>query len=146
MNTEKKQDLRTRFHIDRLRDFFPEYYCFDTNNIFKICPFTFDELKANTRKKEIVQWRQILIAFKYASGTTFQEAGRFVGNKDHSTCVHALKQVINALEGFDQSMKLKIDEIIAGSETFFYASEDNAKNEVNALRLLEQNFALKYFK
>ena len=138
MNTEKKQDLRTRFHIDKLREFFPENYCFDPNNVLKICPFTLNEIRMTTRKKEVVQWRQILIAFKYASGSTFEAAGQFVGNKDHSTCVHSLKKVINALEGYDSAMKLKIDEIVAGTERFFYATDDHTKNEVNALRLMEQ--------
>jgi hypothetical protein len=38
-------------------------------------------------------------------------------------------------------MKLKIDEIVAGTERFFYATDDHTKNEVNALRLMEQQIS-----
>lgn len=143
MNTKEKQDLRTILNADRLRSFFPEGFYFEVDQVLTVCPYTFDELQQKTRKKDFVQWRQILIAFKYASGSTFEQVGDYIG-KDHSTCVYALKNVLNALHGFDWLLKEKIDQVIALSDVIIYATEDHSKNEILSLRYLEHNYIEKF--
>jgi hypothetical protein len=143
MNTKEKQDLRTILNADRLRSFFPDGFYFDVEEVLTACPYTFNELQQKTRKKDFVHWRQILIAFKYASGSTFEQVGDYIG-KDHSTCVYALKNVLNALQGFDWLLKEKIDQVVALSDVIIYATEDHSKNEILALRYLEHNYVEKF--
>lgn len=140
MNTTEKKDLRTTYNLEKIRSFFPEGFNFDIDDVFKACPYTFIELQKKSRLKDLVQWRQISMIFKYASGSTFEQVGHYF-NKDHSTIVHSLKCVINALEGYDPVLKEKIDKIVSSSDVFIYSTDDHSKNLVLCLRYLEHNYA-----
>lgn len=58
-----------------------------------------DLLKENTRKREVVNARQIsmYLAKKYTKNS-LKEIGRHFGNKDHSTVIHSIQVVDNLLE------------------------------------------------
>ena len=68
-------------------------------------------LQAKTRKREIVQARQLAMYFA-KNLTTFSLAsiGAQIGNKDHATVLHACKTVTNLLET-DKDFKLQFGEI-----------------------------------
>jgi hypothetical protein len=55
-----------------------------------------------------------------------------------------LKNVLNALQGFDWLLKEKIDRVVALSDVIIYATEDHSKNEILALRYLEHNYVEKF--
>lgn len=68
-------------------------------------------LKENTRKREVVNARQIsmYLAKKYTKNS-LKEIGRHFGNKDHSTVIHSIQVVDNLLE-VDKKFREDLDEL-----------------------------------
>eukprot|EP01029_Cantina_marsupialis_P004692 TRINITY_DN1487_c1_g1_i1.p3 TRINITY_DN1487_c1_g1~~TRINITY_DN1487_c1_g1_i1.p3 ORF type:complete len:477 (-),score=69.27 TRINITY_DN1487_c1_g1_i1:9859-11289(-) len=70
-----------------------------------------DVLQAKTRKREIVQARQIAMYFsKTLTKASLASIGSQIGNKDHATVLHACKTVNNLIDT-DRGFKTQIDEI-----------------------------------
>jgi chromosomal replication initiator protein len=68
-------------------------------------------LQSNTRKREIVQARQIAMFFsKNLTKSSLATIGSQIGDKDHATVLHACKTVNNLLDT-DKRFRLQIDEI-----------------------------------
>lgn len=68
-------------------------------------------LQSNTRKREIVQTRQIAMYFaKNLTKLSCAAIGFQIGDKDHATVHHAYKTVNNLLDT-DKRFKIQIDEI-----------------------------------
>ena len=68
-------------------------------------------LKSKTRKREIVQARQIAMFFaKSMTKSSLVTIGTQIGNKDHATVLHACKTVNNLIDT-DKSFRVYIDEI-----------------------------------
>jgi chromosomal replication initiator protein len=68
-------------------------------------------LLSSTRKREIVQARQVAMYFsKNLTKSSLATIGSQIGDKDHATVLHACKTVNNLLET-DKRFKLQIDEI-----------------------------------
>jgi chromosomal replication initiator protein len=68
-------------------------------------------LQSNTRKREIVQARQIAMFFsKNLTKSSLATIGSQIGDKDHATVLHACKTVNNLLDT-DKRFKGQIDEI-----------------------------------
>ena len=58
-----------------------------------------DQLKSKTRKREIVQARQIAMYFaKSKTKSSLSTIGARIGGKDHATVLHACKTVKNLLD------------------------------------------------
>jgi len=70
-----------------------------------------DLLQAKTRKREIVQARQIAMYFsKSMTKASLSSIGSQIGKKDHATVLHACKTVNNLIDT-DRAFKTQIDEI-----------------------------------
>jgi len=70
-----------------------------------------DLLKSKTRKREIVQSRQIAMYFaKTLTKSSLATIGSQIGGKDHATVLHACKTVNNLIET-DKRFKMYIDDI-----------------------------------
>lgn len=68
-------------------------------------------LQSNTRKREIVQARQIAMFFsKNLTKSSLATIGSQIGDKDHATVLHACKTVNNLLDT-DKRFRLQLDEI-----------------------------------
>lgn len=68
-------------------------------------------IRAKTRKREIVQARQIAMYFsKNLTKSSLSTIGSLIGGKDHSTVLHACKTVNNLMET-DKHFKRQVDEI-----------------------------------
>lgn len=75
---------------------------------FKI---SIESINAKTRKREIVQARQLSMYFsKKYTKLPLSTIGTYCGNKDHATVLHACRTINNLYET-DKKMKLYIDEI-----------------------------------
>lgn len=79
-----------------------------------VCNFfdmSVDQLNSKTRKREVVQARQIAMYFaKTMTKSSLATIGASIGGKDHATVLHACKTVNNLLET-DKGFKAYIDEI-----------------------------------
>ncbi len=70
-----------------------------------------DSILSNTRKREIVQARQIAMYFsKQLTKTSLKSIGAQLGNKDHATVLHACRTVNNLMET-DRYFKAQIKEL-----------------------------------
>lgn len=71
-----------------------------------------DSIKIRTRKREIVQARQITMTFAKAmiEGATLASIGSELGDYDHATVLNAMKTVNNLIET-DKRFRLQFDEI-----------------------------------
>ncbi|MFW6327263.1 MAG: chromosomal replication initiator protein DnaA [Bacteroidota bacterium] len=70
-----------------------------------------DMIRTKTRKREIVQARQIAMYFsKSLTKSSLATIGSQIGGKDHATVLHACKTVNNLIDT-DKSFKQQIDEI-----------------------------------
>jgi chromosomal replication initiator protein len=70
-----------------------------------------DSLQAKTRKREIVQARQLTMYFsKNMTKYSLASIGAQIGNKDHATVLHACKTV-NNLKETDKNFRVYVDDI-----------------------------------
>jgi chromosomal replication initiator protein len=70
-----------------------------------------DALQSKTRKREVVQARQVAMFFsKTLTKSSLASIGSQIGNKDHATVLHACKTVNNLLDT-DRQFKNDIEEI-----------------------------------
>jgi chromosomal replication initiator protein len=77
-------------------------------NYFNVPP---ELLQSRTRKREIVQARQVAMYFsKNLTKSSLATIGAHIGNKDHATVLHACKAVNNLVET-DKHFKRQVDEI-----------------------------------
>ncbi len=93
-------DIETEVGIDYIQKTVSEY--------FKI---GFDDLKAKTRKKEIVIARQISMYFsKEYTNHSLKSIGYHFGGRDHSTVIHAV-QCVNDMMDVDTHFKNSIENL-----------------------------------
>lgn len=82
--------------------------------VTKVCThFKMDEsvLHSKSRKREIVQVRQIaMFLAKKHTDNPASKIGKFIGNRDHATVLHACKIVKDLVE-VDKDLKADIEEI-----------------------------------
>ncbi len=72
---------------------------------------TVDQLKSKTRKREIVQARQISMYFaKQLTKASLKNIGMHFGGRDHSTVIHAC-QTVNDLMDTDKKFRSDVDEL-----------------------------------
>ncbi|MGC9344656.1 MAG: helix-turn-helix domain-containing protein, partial [Bacteroidales bacterium] len=70
-----------------------------------------EQLQSKTRKREIVQARQVAMYFsKSLTKSSLATIGTQIGGKDHATVLHACKTVNNLIET-DKRFRIQIDEI-----------------------------------
>lgn len=93
--------LRNELNIANIRDIILEYLGYKLAQIEK-----------KTRKREIVQTRQLIMFFcTIMWAGSLEEIGERVGGKDHATVLHSKKTINNLLESNDKEM-LKHTQII----------------------------------
>lgn len=70
-----------------------------------------ESLQSSTRKREIVQARQVAMFFsKTLTKSSLAAIGAEIGGKDHATVLHAFKTINNLMET-DKAFKLQMEEI-----------------------------------
>jgi chromosomal replication initiator protein len=70
-----------------------------------------EQLQSKTRKREIVQARQVAMFFsKTLTKSSLATIGSQIGGKDHATVLHACKTVNNLIET-DKRFRMQVDEI-----------------------------------
>ena len=94
------KEKRITLSIDEIQDVVCDY-----------CGMTVDLVCAKTRKREVVQARQIAMFFcKELTQNSLKTIGLHFGGRDHSTVIHANQSVMNQIET-DPKYRQMIDEI-----------------------------------
>lgn len=94
------KDIETEVGIDFIQKSVSEYYS-----------IPLEDLKAKTRKKEIVAARQVAMYFaKEFTNQSLKSIGYHFGGRDHSTVIHAI-QTVNDLMETDTSFRNAVNEL-----------------------------------
>jgi hypothetical protein len=99
------------------------------------CPFSIEYLRQKNRKQEVMQWRQIGMAWYAMQYNSLTQAGDFF-NHDHSTVVHALKCIQD--RKWNPSLSDKVNNILELMENEIINAESIGEKEVNSLIYLEK--------
>lgn len=99
------------------------------------CPFSIEYLRQKNRKQEVMQWRQIGMAWYAMEYNSLTQAGEFF-NHDHSTVVHALKCVQD--RKWNSSLSDKVNKILELMENEIINAESIGEKEINSLIYLEK--------
>lgn len=99
------------------------------------CPFSIEYLRQKNRKQEVMQWRQIGMAWYAIEYNSLTQAGEFF-NHDHSTVVHALKCVQD--RKWNPSLSDKVNKILELMENEIINAESIGEKEINSLIYLEK--------
>jgi hypothetical protein len=127
---------KLKYTKQKYAKYFPLDYQFRFVDFFSACPYSFEELKEKSRKRDLMQWRQLYIFFNWMEVQDLEKAVEPM-EMDHANTVHVLKVVMNALEGYDTYLLKKINSILSVREEEFKPSVDSCMNEILSLRLLE---------
>jgi chromosomal replication initiator protein len=72
-----------------------------------------DDLLSSSRSRNLVKPRQIgMYIMKSITKKTLSEISKIFGRKDHTTVIHAIKSVEDAMRSSDPSMKNEVEELI----------------------------------
>ncbi len=123
--------------ITDTKNSFPKNTRFVFEDFLIACPFSLEYLRQVSRKREVMQWRQLGMVWLAIENMHLSKAGKFF-DKDHSTVIHALKVVREANNGFDYVLKEKIDKIMNCIDLSVPYSNDSSENEKNSLIYLER--------
>ena len=123
---------------------FLEGYQFSMDDFYDTCPYTLEQLKNKNRKRDIKQWRFIGIFYQWMINNNFVETGR-IFSRHHDSVINAVKVTVNAMDGYDDELKEKVERVINSNKYGIYATDDIHTNEVLALILLE-NESLERFR
>jgi hypothetical protein len=88
----------------------------------KLRNISYDKLFVKTKKREIVECRQLAMYFaKKYTQLTLREVGDFFADRDHSTVCHAQKTIKTL--SFNKNFKSKVDRL--ENEFLWYCSDTN---------------------
>jgi chromosomal replication initiator protein len=94
------KNITKEISIDTIQKIVSEYF-----------GLTQDKLKEKSRKREIVQARQLSMHFaKTYTKSSLKQIGKYFGGKDHSTVIHSC-QTVRDLMDVDDTFKGYVDDI-----------------------------------
>ena len=97
---------------------------FEMVDFYNVCPYKFEGEFTKLRKQEVVMWRNVGMIWSWLSGNSLQKAGKEF-HRDHSTVLHALKQLDFAYHGWGCEQIIdNIEEIKNKSYNILHVSED----------------------
>lgn len=121
----------------------PKRNFYTMHEFFLVCPYSHDELKVANRSRDLMQWRQLGMAWACLCGSSTVEAGKMF-NKDHATVVYSQEMIIYALDGFHPLLREKLQDVIESIEIAQSASNDPNTNYIIASRQIERLLIKRY--
>lgn len=121
----------------------PRRNFYTMHEFFLVCPYSIDELRIPNRSRDIMQWRQLGMAWACLCGMSIIEAGKTF-NKDHATVVYSQEMIVLALDGFHPLLREKLQDVIDCVEIAQHASNDPNTNVIIASRQIERLLRKKY--
>jgi hypothetical protein len=114
---------------------------FTLADFYYFCPYDFNQKENQTRKREVVMWRNVGMVWAWLSGFTMENAGKLF-NRDHSTVIHALGQLMLTYEGYGyEEIKQNIETIKNGLKEVVIIHDDICVNYAVSQVLLEKKLA-----
>lgn len=121
--------------IKNTKKSFPKNTRFVFEDFLIACPFSISYLREKNRKQEVMQWRQIGMAWHAMEYKSITKAGKFFEH-NHSTVIHSLKCIKD--RKYNPSLAEKINKVMELMELEVKDSEDINEKELNSLLYLEK--------
>jgi chromosomal replication initiation ATPase DnaA len=105
-------------------------------DFYNVCPYKFQGEFVKLRKQEVVMWRNVGMIWAWLGGKSLTDAGKEF-HRDHTTVLHALKQLESAFKGWGCNEIIdNIEAIKLKSPNFIHTTEDICVNYAkNLVRL-----------
>jgi len=117
---------------------------YDYTDVIGASPYTHCELEGKNRKSIVVAWRQFVVTVARLQGLTYDDAGAVVC-QDHATVIHSMRSVFERLNDKQYpEYRIVLDEIKKHIEFNIVYTDDICWNEINCIRMLEENFFKKF--
>lgn len=117
---------------------------FVMSDFYYTCPYDFDDPANKTRLREVVMWRNVGMVWAWLAGNSLVNSGKLF-KRDHSTVIHAIRQLVIACDGYGHT------EMIHNVECIKEKSRENCGVEFDVWTnyaicqvRLENNFAKKF--
>lgn len=121
----------------------PKRNFYTMHEFFLVCPYSIDELKIPNRSRDLMQWRQLGMAWACLCGNSIVEAGKMFC-KDHATVVYSQEMLVYALDGFHPLLREKLQDVIESIEIAQSASNDLNTNYIISSRQIERLLIKRY--
>jgi hypothetical protein len=121
--------------ITRFKNTFQKNTRFNFEDFLIACPFSLSYLKEKNRKQELMQWRQIGMAWYAAEFNSITNAGKIFGY-DHSTVIHALKCVSE--RKYNPNLNHKVNKVLELMNMDIESPEEFNMREISSLVYLEK--------
>jgi hypothetical protein len=129
---EMSYELNT---ITNTKKSFPKNTRFSFEDFLIACPFSISYLREKNRKQEVMQWRQVGMAWYAIEFNSITQAGKFFDH-NHSTVIHSLKCIKD--RKWNPSLASKVNKVIDLMELEVKNSNDINEKELNSLLYLER--------
>lgn len=140
---KKKTHSQTELKRQKILQYFPEGYLFQLDHVFKICPFTFEELINGGRIKEMQNFRHIVTVFLYMQEKNTVELEEIV-KRDHATILNSISRVLEALNGFDKEILKLLNEIKSHAISRDRYDLDINERQIDGVLQMERRFMEKF--
>ena len=114
---------------------FPKNTRFVFEDFLISCPFSISYLREKNRKQEVMQWRQIGMAWYALEFNSITQAGKFF-NHHHSTVIHCLNCIKD--RKWNPSLSEKVNKVLDLMEMEVQDSNDINEKELHSLLYLEK--------
>lgn len=113
------------------------------HEFFLVCPYSHEELKIANRSRELMQWRQLGMAWACLCGSSTVDAGKMF-NKDHATAIYSQEMIIYALDGFHPLLNEKLQDVLECIEIAQTEAKDFNTSLIISSRHIERLLKTKY--
>lgn len=121
----------------------PKRNFYTMHEFFLVCPYSHDELKVANRSRDLMQWRQLGMAWACLCGNSIVEAGKMFC-KDHATVVYSQEMVVYALDGFHPLLNEKLQDVLECIEIAQTEAKDFNTSLIISSRHIERLLISKY--
>lgn len=117
---------------------------FEMSDFYYSCPYDFDDPANKTRLREVVLWRNVGMVWAWLAGNTIANSGKLF-KRDHSTVIHAIKQIVVAYDGYGHTEMIQnIESIKEKCRENCGVPDDVWTNYLISQVRLENNYAKKF--
>lgn len=122
-----RRELKEKLNFEGITD----------TDIMDVCEVTEEMVLSTSRKREIVECRTLCMVNLWANTNKSLTLVGSYYSRDHSTVLHSISKVVDALDGWNDSTMALIKKIRKRNSPMYRSFEECQLNEVQSLIILE---------